>query len=493
MSILVNWLWQGLVIAAAAAVALWCVPRASADTRHAACWATLVAILCIPIALLGVRAVAAGSPEAVVSYADAADAGTASASAIMLPAVPPWVGVACVVAWMLTSTAGVVRLGRRWRASRHLARRSARFDACREARLPLWSRARTTARRQAELRVSDDLGGACAIGFRRPMILVGRRLAAALDDRALDLIVLHEQAHLARRDDMLQMVQLGILAIAGWHPAVWWLSRRIDLEREAACDDYVLARSAAARPYAAALLQAAAAHDRRAPAVALSAATRPSALRERVGRLFDAGRRRGRPRPLAALVLTWPMAVVAGAPQLAALVVFAERAELHAVEGTSAPPAVIRSAELIREHSSTSTEQRVPERTDSSVAQEPAPNAESPIAARPPVPVGLGVNSSPPPLNPRAHVGDVLPTSGRVSLALGTTAGPADPQPSRLLDTLALASAVPASPGPWTSLAESSSGAAKGTATALGGGAKKAGLSLGRAFTRAGKAVAGSF
>ena len=490
MSILVTWLWQGLVVAAAAAVVLRCVPRASADTRHAACWATLVAVVCIPITLVAVRAVAAGSPEAVVSSADAADAAAIGAGAIVLPAGPAWVGMACVVAWVLTSAAGLMRLAWRWRAARHLARRSSPFDACRAGRLTLWSRARTTADRPAVLRVSDDLAGACAIGFRHQMILVGRRLAASLDDGALDLIVLHEQAHLARRDDVLQMVQAGVLALAGWHPAVWWLSRRIDLEREAACDDYVLARSSAASQYAAALLQAAAAHGQRTPAVALAATTRPSALRERVRRLFDAGRRRGRPRPLAALVLTWPMAVVAGAPQLAALVVFAERAELHAEE-TSAPPAVIRSAELIRGPESTSTEQRGPEHVDSTSSQEPAPDAEPTVAARPRVPVGLGVNSSPTPLKSRAHVGDVLPTAGRASPTIAMLAGAPDPQPSRLLDTLA--PAAPASRGPWTSLAESSSGAARVTATAVGGGAKKAGLSLGRAFTRAGKAVAGTF
>jgi beta-lactamase regulating signal transducer with metallopeptidase domain len=490
MSILVTWLWQGLVVAAAAAVLLRCVPRASADTRHAMCWATLAAVVCIPIALMTVRAVAAESPEAVVSYVDVADAGAAGAGAIVLPAVPPWVGVALVVVWMLTSAAGLVRLARRWRAARHLARRSSPFDACREAGLPLWSRARTTARRLAELRVSDDLGGACAIGFRRPMILVGRRLAAALDDRALDLIVLHEQAHLARRDDVLQMVQAGVLAVAGWHPAVWWLSRRIDLEREAACDDYVLARTAAARQYAAALLQAAAAHGSGSPAIALSAAKRPSALRERVGRLFDADRRRGGPRSLVAFVLMLPMAAVAGAPRLAALVVFAERAE-HVVEAPSAPRAVSSSAELTGRPEPASTEQGGPERIGSTSAQEPPPGAGPTIAGRPRIPVGLGINSSPSSLKPRAHVRDVLPTARRASAVLGMTARSPNPRPSPLVDMLA--PAAPASRGPWTSLAESSSGAARVTATAVGGGAKKTGLSLGRAFTRAGKAVAGTF
>ena len=68
---------------------------------------------------------------------------------------------------------------------------------------------------------------------------------------------MHEYAHLARYDDWLQLFQAIARAVGGLHPAVGWLSRRIDLDREAACDDYVVARTGAARQYASALLEAA--------------------------------------------------------------------------------------------------------------------------------------------------------------------------------------------------------------------------------------------
>ena len=53
----------------------------------------------------------------------------------------------------------------------------------------------------------------------------------------LDLLVLHEHAHVERGDDRDLLVQASIAAVFAWHPAVWWIGRRLDEERERACDD----------------------------------------------------------------------------------------------------------------------------------------------------------------------------------------------------------------------------------------------------------------
>src|SRR5258708_30495663 len=47
------------------------------------------------------------------------------------------------------------------------------------------------------------------------------------------------RSHLARYDDWLRMVQALVTALCGLHPAVHFIGARIDLEREAACDDRV--------------------------------------------------------------------------------------------------------------------------------------------------------------------------------------------------------------------------------------------------------------
>ena len=67
---------------------------------------------------------------------------------------------------------------------------------------------------------------------------------------ALDLIVLHEYAHVARYDDRDRLVQASIEAVFAWHPVVWWIARRLDDERERACDDWVVDRTGRPVEYA---------------------------------------------------------------------------------------------------------------------------------------------------------------------------------------------------------------------------------------------------
>src|SRR4029079_7242963 len=100
-------------------------------------------------------------------------------------------------------------------------------------RLPRWCE-RQASGRGAQVRISGEISGACAIGFGRPTILVSAGLAAALNDEALESIILHEHAHLQRYDDWARAVQCVLLGVARWHPAVRWISRPIDVERETA-------------------------------------------------------------------------------------------------------------------------------------------------------------------------------------------------------------------------------------------------------------------
>ena len=106
--------------------------------------------------------------------------------------------------------------------------------------------------------------GACALGLGRPVILVSRAVAGALSDESLDEIVMHEQAHLDRYDDWSQLLLAVLSSLVGLHPAVRFLARRLDVDREAACDDRVVSCTGASRRYASALLAVAAASTRNA-------------------------------------------------------------------------------------------------------------------------------------------------------------------------------------------------------------------------------------
>lgn len=75
------------------------------------------------------------------------------------------------------------------------------------------------------------------IGWLRPMILIPSSAFTGLTTSQLEAILAHELAHIRRHDFLVNLVQSVIEALLFYHPAVWWLSKRIREEREHCCDD----------------------------------------------------------------------------------------------------------------------------------------------------------------------------------------------------------------------------------------------------------------
>ncbi len=110
----------------------------------------------------------------------------------------------------------------------------------------------TFARRPPRLVVGAPSVGPHVVGIVRPIIVIP---PALLDDRALLLpALLHELAHVRRRDALARVVQLVAGAVFFFWPVVRIASRRLDLSREAACDAWALDASEVARPAYARLL-----------------------------------------------------------------------------------------------------------------------------------------------------------------------------------------------------------------------------------------------
>jgi beta-lactamase regulating signal transducer with metallopeptidase domain len=133
-----------------------------------------------------------------------------------------------------------------------------------------------------------------AFGTRRPAILLPAIAATWPDDRRR-AVVLHELAHVARYDCLVQTLAFAACTMYWFHPAAWWVARRLRIERELACDDRVIAAGTQPREYAGHLLEIAytfGAH--RAPALAVSMA-RPRQLEGRMLAVLDAARNRSVP------------------------------------------------------------------------------------------------------------------------------------------------------------------------------------------------------
>jgi beta-lactamase regulating signal transducer with metallopeptidase domain len=75
------------------------------------------------------------------------------------------------------------------------------------------------------------------IGWMRPVVLVPASALAGLSPAQLEAILAHELAHIRRHDYLVNLLQTLVETLLFYHPAVWWLSRRIRIEREHCCDD----------------------------------------------------------------------------------------------------------------------------------------------------------------------------------------------------------------------------------------------------------------
>ena len=93
------------------------------------------------------------------------------------------------------------------------------------------------------------------VGILRPMILLPSALATGFDPSQLEALLTHELAHIRRFDPLVNLLQRLIEVLLFFHPAVWYVSRRVSAERENACDDLVLSAGWPALRYAQALLQ----------------------------------------------------------------------------------------------------------------------------------------------------------------------------------------------------------------------------------------------
>ncbi|MBI4477096.1 MAG: M56 family metallopeptidase [Acidobacteria bacterium] len=181
-------------------------------------------------------------------------------------------------------------------------------------------------RRPVRLLRSRECTMPMAFGTRRPAILIPATADTWPEDRRR-AVVLHELAHVARYDCLTQSLAFAACTMYWFHPAAWWISRRLRIERELACDDRVIAAGAQAREYAGHLLEIAySLGSQRAPALAVSMA-RPRQLEGRMRAVLDLARNRSVPAvrmrvagAVIAAALLLPLAsatstVVAGQPE----------------------------------------------------------------------------------------------------------------------------------------------------------------------------------
>ena len=315
MTTLLNGIWEGTFLAVAMWLFLKLVPRLNPTTRFTVLWITLLAIVAlllgpftprafVPGAQTDSSAIAAANkltttasvpvkmeapklssqnqhtsseshsvfvpkpkPEPVSEraseFAEAGNGASRSGSMAIAAVEHPLIRIhsarilgALEIIWALLSFVMLVRLGFGYQKLRGLKADATPAPAEWQLRLRTLSGINGV-RRQTQLLVSSHIAAPMSLGFLNPAILVPQALLDTLSDSELEHVVLHELGHLRRRDDWTNLVQKLIEAMLPIQPAVYWIGHRMSIEREMACDDWVIAATGTAEPYAASLTKVA--------------------------------------------------------------------------------------------------------------------------------------------------------------------------------------------------------------------------------------------
>jgi len=282
MHVLLNWLVQGTAVTIVVTQGVRACRTMTAATRERIWWVTLIGLTLMPVAYL------------------LADLNTAFRVALLAPAALPdplmtvrvpwnrWT-ILILTVWAAWTIVHVGRIGLALIRLRQVKRSARPFPRDREARLATWTVMRDCAR-PATLVASTDVYCAAVLGLNRPLIAVAPDAIDRMTDDELDQIVLHEYAHIQRRDDLAIVAQRIISAVAGLHPAVWWLDRALTIDREVACDDWVVTYAGARTRYARCLVKLASSAGSRSRSLAPGALFSKSQLSIRVAALLDSRR-----------------------------------------------------------------------------------------------------------------------------------------------------------------------------------------------------------
>jgi D-alanyl-D-alanine endopeptidase (penicillin-binding protein 7) len=468
----INWLWQGCLIAAMTMVLLRVMERTRAAERYAVCWLAMTAITVLPA--LPTR-FAAPSSSAIQASNAAVDAPVVAVPDVW------WTSTTVVAlaaaAWFLLI---VWRFACGVRAARRARAACTPFGSDLESRLRCWNEVKPQGRK-TRLMMSPAVSAASVLGGGRPIIAIAPPLIERLSPDELDRIVIHEWAHVQRRDDLLSLAHAIVRAVAGWHPAVWWLERRMLIEREIACDEMTVRLTGCPKRYAACLTAIATLPGSSLqPMDAVGVLSTP-ALTRRIVRILSR-RRPASPAfsaaaAVVAVIVLGAFSVIAAGHRVARTIASEPLVEVSSTAGTGSQP---QPASIVQRNAVSDTGDARPvgqspapqsgagrENVRETATADASPRIETETSAPQPEPSESGLSMTAPALMPLTASAPSIPVIDRPAM-------PAPLLTARTSDT-----------SPWTAVADAG--------VSVGHGSKQAGVATGRFFSRLGKTIAGSF
>jgi beta-lactamase regulating signal transducer with metallopeptidase domain len=318
---LLQFVWQGALVGLLTAAVLAILHRSAADVRYVVSTVALALMLTMPVVttiqmlgsngqgsvgqVLETGALSPGSKDPAVQISGDASSGgsglqtrpssvaalglrTSNASA--LESIEEWLptllrvwlgGVAMLTLRLLSGWMWVQRMKRHQAQPVHESLEAAGHRLMRRLHI-------VRAVRFLESRTVDV---PTVIGWVSPVVLLPVSALAGLSPSQVEAILAHELAHIRRHDYVVNLLQTVVETLLFYHPAVWWVSHRIRVERENCCDDLAVSLCGDPVAYAAALAEL---EGLRTSSGQLALAASGGSLLQRVKRLLGAPSHAGR-------------------------------------------------------------------------------------------------------------------------------------------------------------------------------------------------------
>ena len=250
---LVHFLWQG----AAIGLLVWAVGRfgrLSASSRYLVGVGALATMFLAPFLTFAalsrqgtVPSFSSASSREIVGDSLAGSPGEISAVAA-LATVPNVPGLAfedvarygpgtVLVLWSLGVCALALRLAGGWALTLRLSRRGTKPVAPDIAVIARRVAARLALSRIVQCFESAAVAVPVTVGWVKPVILFPASAMSGLSLAQIEALLAHELAHVRRNDYLVNLLQSAVETLLFYHPAVWWVSRRVRIDREHCCDD----------------------------------------------------------------------------------------------------------------------------------------------------------------------------------------------------------------------------------------------------------------
>lgn len=261
---LLQFVWQGAVVGVVAAAALGALRRSGPDVRYVVATISMSLMLTLPVVSVVQELNAANQGQTPAARATTGEdprghsigstvapvdrerrSAERSENSILplpgvrtaVPSVQPYrLASWLLVAWMAGVFLLTARLVSGWFRVQRLRMHG------KPAASPLCATAERLARRLRVTRAvriveSAAVGVPTVMGWLKPVVLLPASALAGLSPTQLEAVLAHELAHVRRHDYLVNLLQTVVETLLFYHPAVWWVSRQIRIERENCCDD----------------------------------------------------------------------------------------------------------------------------------------------------------------------------------------------------------------------------------------------------------------